>query len=189
MLGNIEVEIWVMKNVLFSFCAFLFSFASCHSKTIDNDALTKDSLGEKLVSRKDSTNSFTQKKTRLNTEPDSIQPHTTLDSLQGVWISAEDKGDHVVIHGHHYYESNAGDTSKSELYLADTCISNRGELTIKRQSGRYLMVYDAGYPTDGFCYFIHSIDDEDLELDYINGRMLNFHKAKVAHNKKKEKFK
>ncbi len=147
-------------------CLFLFivSFFSCQSKS--NKEIEIDSVAS-LSS---------QAKVLHKTNDDSvvkITPHSTLDSLQGIWISEKDTNVIVTIKSNRYIEIYKGenDTLVSKIIFVDTCIDDNpsydyvSKLDKTKQSGKYLLLL-AAKDTLSLCYNIDELDSKFLELVY-----------------------
>lgn len=154
---------------------------SCHANNTVNQNSKLDSSIKSVKLNVDTSKNLTMKES-IGT------PHqTTLDSMQGTWISEKDNNDYIIIHSHDYYEINKGDktydTSKSRIFFSDTCIGDdlsfleRSKLDSKRENGQYFVLSDMGDSTFNLCYAIGNIDMEGLSFFY-HGKMLSFHKQK-----------
>jgi len=171
-----------MKVVMVLFCGLIIIFLlSCHNQnTVTQDAAS-DSI--KSVNQIAGADSIGERSTNLNTVDNTVTPNTTLDSLQGAWISTIDKRDHVKIISRQYIETYEGDTgiNRSEIFFADTCIDDilsfdqRSKLDSTRESGRFMVLADFADTSGNLCYQIDHVDKEHLVLFY-RGKILEFHK-------------
>jgi hypothetical protein len=169
-----------MKISLLYFSIFILLF-SCNNQSADEQSSTSDSINAGgLINKTDSSEAG---RANLNTLNSKVTPHSTLDSLQGAWISSIDDRDHVNIISHQYIETYEGDTAirRTKIFFADTCLSDiltyedRNKLDDTRENGKYMVLSDITDSSDNLCYQIDYIDGDHLVLIY-HGKTLDFHK-------------
>lgn len=98
---------------------------------------------------------------------------STLDSLQGNWISSKDSMSKLVITGNNmvdYYQGTQIDASKFFLADVDTFPSISSYDTTQL-NGKYLITYTPGYAGVDLKYRINYLSDSSLELVYDNKYM------------------
>ena len=171
-----------MKFLIVLFCGLIIIFLPyCHNQnTVSQDAAS-DSL--KKVNQIAGADSLKERSTNLNTVDNTVTPNTTLDSLQGAWISTIDERDHVKIISRQYIETYEEDTgiSRNEIFFADTCLDDilsydqRSKLDSTRESGRFMVLADIADTSENLCYQIDYVDKKHLVLFY-RGKILEFHK-------------
>ncbi|MBR2649590.1 MAG: hypothetical protein ACRCSM_05400 [Sediminibacterium sp.] len=122
-------------------------------------------------------------KTKSNNRKESISKNlmpffsSTLDSLQGTWVSIEDVSAKIIITNnlmYSYYENICNDTSK--LILADGCIAMEVSNYDKTKvNGKYLILYNDEYLEYNSCYRIGYLSNTSLDL-YYDGKRLAYNK-------------
>ena len=102
---------------------------------------------------------------------------STLDSLQGTWISNKDSTYKVIISSNKMYsysENQCLDTAN--IFLASSCIGYALSLyNTTEVNGKTLILYSAGSTYYNFCYNIGYLSDISLELIF-DGKLLPFTK-------------
>ncbi len=102
---------------------------------------------------------------------------STLDSLQGTWISNKDISSKIIINTNQiyfYYDTKCIDTFN--VLLADGYFGDAISLYNKSQvNGKYLIAYTDGYEDYDLSYRISYLSNISLELVY-NGKHLPFTK-------------
>lgn len=102
---------------------------------------------------------------------------STLDSLQGIWISSKDSSYKVIINSnkmYSYYNSQCWDTAN--IFLTNSCIGSALSLyNTSEVNGKNLILYSAGSANYNFCYTIGYLSDISLELNF-EGKLLPFTK-------------
>ncbi len=108
--------------------------------------------------------------------------NTTLDSLQGTWISSKDSSWRLTISRDtifDFYDSEPTDTSK--FIISDSCLNfdyTIPEFALQNHNGKYLSTYSVnGIKYDGLCYKISFLSLDGLELVYDH-KYLGFKKKK-----------
>ena len=171
-----------MKVILVFLCGLIIIFLPyCQNQHIVSQDAAPDSL--KTGNQIAGADSIRGRNTKLNTVDNTVTPNTTLDSLQGEWISTIDKRDHVKIISRQYIETYEGDTgiSRNKIFFADTCIDDllsfdqRSKLDSTRESGRFMVLADISDSSSNLCDQIDYVDDKHLVLIY-HGKTLDFHK-------------
>jgi hypothetical protein len=169
-----------MQRISIIVC-FLFSLLfSCHNKKNNQNSKTDSLLQVNRLSKQDSL--FNTNASLL------IKPSaTTLDSLQGMWISGKDHKDNLIIKEHDYLEiykgSDGNDTTKSEIYFVDTCTgddimySDLKKLNSKRENGKCLVLATLSDTSLNLCLEIDYLDSSHFSFFY-HGKMSGFHRAK-----------
>ena len=165
-----------INSLFFVLILFVVEFLSCQNRNSLHEEVKKDSaesLSKTSVSHSVNTDSVIK-----------IIPHTTLDSLQGIWISGKDKNDIVTIKGNQYIETYKGekDTLISKIIFTDTCIDDNptydyvSKLDDTKQNGKHFISLDTK-DTSSNCVNIDELDNNYLELSY-HGHLLPFDKKK-----------
>jgi hypothetical protein len=170
-----------MKILGLWFCCCITLFFSCQNQSIETQ--TSDSASIEKLSHTTKTETTIKSVVNVGTV-DRVTPNSTLDSLQGAWISSTDERDHVKIISRNYIETYEGDTtiqSTHQIFFADTCIDDilsyddRRKLNGKRESGRHMVLVDILDSSGSLCFRIDYVNKEQLVLDY-GGKTLEFHK-------------
>ena len=91
---------------------------------------------------------------------------TTLDSLQGTWIS----DDNVELIGLNFVGNTQSTFNKDSViakdrcYIADSCIDEISLLSERQISGRYLITYSPTMQLVRSCYLIDTLNEHKLVL-------------------------
>lgn len=102
------------------------------------------------------------------------QNHTTLDSLQGIWVSNNDSSYQIKFSNHSRYAYYANQLMDSlNFTLDDSC--HTSSIISLIDNGTYIREYDVLTNNFGLCYFINVLSDSSLEL-FTEGRHLRFNK-------------
>lgn len=148
-----------MKKIVFICCCFLLF--CCNVNYI---ASQKTYCGSLEVGFKNNDTT----KLLLN----AIYLNSTIDSLQGIWISREDKNEKLVFKNSFQYHIYEHDTLKSRFIIGDSCSSFSESKIDLKKNGNYLVVASSD---DTLCYHIDFLSKEKLNLMY-NGRVLLYRK-------------
>ncbi len=109
----------------------------------------------------------------------SLRHGTTLDSLQGTWISNTDTKVLLMIQSHSradiYNDGTKSDTSVAEFYLSDSCETSMSKLDIRKKSGPCMILTMPNDTSSMLCYQIDYIDDKHLVL-LSHGKTLGYNK-------------
>ena len=103
--------------------------------------------------------------------------YSTLDSLQGTWLSSKDTSYKIQIIGHIKYEFYANQCTDTLNFFLDTNCTDTAiaNYNMTKTDGNHLIVYANGYPSYEFCYEIGYLSDNSLEL-YYDGKHISFSK-------------
>ena len=104
---------------------------------------------------------------------------TTLDSLQGTWVSVTDKDNRIVISNDTIYDFNRGKIiDKSIIYLSTIRKKSKISIDKNRRNGSFFISFSIDDNDDeGMCYWIDYLTATRLVLDY-NGKSNGYMKVK-----------
>ena len=104
---------------------------------------------------------------------------TTLDSLQGTWVSVTDKDNRIVISNDTIYDFNRGKIiDKSIIYLSTIRKKSKIGIDKNRRNGSFFISFSIDDNDDeGMCYWIDYLTATRLVLDY-NGKSNGYMKVK-----------
>lgn len=143
------------KKLLFIVVTF---FCGCQSNAVSKN------------SKADSANADSFKNLAL---PKAKKESSTLDSLQGIWISVTDRNDKVMFRGNKHYAIYESDTAISTVYLSASCLLN--DTVVGASGNTHIILVDDENKDSQLCYQLDYLTKGKLSIVY-SGRYLTYDK-------------